>query len=126
MNQRPYKYSHFQKNEIENIVMDLITTGIIRPSSSPYANPALLVKKKDGSWRFCVDYQGLNKSTVPNRYSIHIVDELLDELKGSTIFSKIDLKSGYYQIRMNEDDIPKTASRRRHPEDGIPDPSGTL
>ena len=105
VNQRSYNYSHFQKNKIVKIVEDLITTDIIRPSSSPYASPTLLVKKKDSSWHFCVDYRGLHKFTVTNWYPISVVDEL----HGSTIFSKIDLKSGYHQICMNEDNIPKTA-----------------
>ena len=105
VNQRSYKYSHFHKNKIEKIVKDLVTTDIIRPSSNPYASPMLLVTKKDSCWHFCIDYRGLYKSTVPNWYPISFVDEV----HGSTVFSKIDLKSKYHQIRMNEDNIPRTA-----------------
>jgi Reverse transcriptase (RNA-dependent DNA polymerase) len=111
VNLRPYRYSHFQKLELDKVIEELLSNKIIQPSTNPYASPALLVKKKDGSWRLCMDYRQLNAVTIKNKYPIPIINDLLDELNGARIFSKIDLRAGYHQIRMRAEDVQKTAFR---------------
>lgn len=92
-------------------VKEILSAGVIQPSIKPYSSPVFLVKKKDGSWRFCVDYHALNDINVRNKYPILIVDELLDELYGAKHFSKLDLRSRYHHIRVRSEDVPKTAFR---------------
>ncbi|GJS25942.1 putative reverse transcriptase domain-containing protein [Tanacetum coccineum] len=105
---------HRPNVELAEQLQELTDKGFIRPSSSPWGALVLFVKKKDGSFRMCIDYRELNKLTVKNRYPLPRIDDLFDQLQGSSIYSKIDLRSGYHQLRVREEDIPKTAFRTRY------------
>ncbi|GJT82017.1 putative reverse transcriptase domain-containing protein [Tanacetum coccineum] len=110
----PYRLAPSEMNELSNQLEELQEKGFIRPSSSPWGAPVLFVKKKDGAMRMCIDYRELNKLTIKNRYPLPRIDDLFDQLQGACCFSKIDLRSGYHQLRVHEDDIPKTAFRTRY------------
>ncbi|GJY81364.1 putative reverse transcriptase domain-containing protein, partial [Tanacetum coccineum] len=103
-----------EMEELSTQLQELSDKGFIRPSSLPWGAPVLFVKKKDGSFRMCIGYRELNKLTVKSRYPLPRIDDLFDQLQGSSVYSKIDLRSGYYQLRVRDEDIPKTAFRTRY------------
>ena len=107
----PYMHPKRFKDEIEKEIKELLAMGHIRPNTSPFASSIVLVLKKDGTLRMCIDYRALNKKTIKNRYPIPRIDELMDELHGAVFFTKIDLRSGYNQISIKEQDIEKTSFR---------------
>ncbi|GJY71678.1 putative reverse transcriptase domain-containing protein [Tanacetum coccineum] len=102
------------EDELSDQLQELSNKGFIRPSSSPWGDPFLFVKKKNGSFQMCTDYRELNKLTVKNRYLLPRIDDLFNQLQGSSVYSKIDLRSGYYQLQVREEDIPKTAFRTQY------------
>ncbi|GJZ41824.1 putative reverse transcriptase domain-containing protein [Tanacetum coccineum] len=110
----PYRLAPSEMQELSNQLQELTDRGFIRPSTSPWGAPVLFVKKKDRSFRMCIDYRELNKLTIKNRYPLPRIDDLFDQLQGSNIYSKIDLRSSYHQLRVRDEDIPKTAFRTRY------------
>nr|GEZ20230.1 hypothetical protein [Tanacetum cinerariifolium] len=110
----PYRLAPSKMQELSNQLQKLADRGFIRPSTSPWGALVVFVKKKDGSFRMCIDYRELNKLTVKNRYPLPRIDDLLDQLQGSSVYLKIDLRSSYHQLRVRDEDIPKTAFRTRY------------
>src|SRR3954469_21221526 len=110
----PYRMSASELAELKKQLEEFLEKKFIRPSVSPWGAPILLVKKKEGSMRLCVDYRQLNKVTIKNRYPFPRIDDLMDQLVEACVFSKTDLRSGCHQIRVKEDDIQKTAFRTRY------------
>ena len=110
----PYRMAPLELKELKIQLQELLDKGFIRPSVSPWGAPVLFVKKKDGSTRLYIDYRELNKVTVRNKYPLPRIDDLFDQLQGACVFSKIDLRSGYHQLRVRSEDVPKTAFRTRY------------
>ena len=110
----PYRMAPVEMRELKAQLEEFLSKGFIRPSISPWEAPVLFVKKKDGSLRLCIDYRQLNRATIRNQYLLPRIDELFDQLQGSRVYSKIDLRSGYHQLRVQESDVPMTAFRTRY------------
>ena len=110
----PYRMSPQGLDELKKQLKDLTEKGYIQPSVSPFGAPVLFVPKKDGGVRMCVDYRALNRVIVHNRYPLPRIEDLLDRLQGAKLFTKIDLRSGYHQIRVHPSDVHKTAFRTRY------------
>ena len=110
----PYRMALAELKELKAQLEEMLESGFIRPSTSPWGAPVLFVKKKDGTLRLCIDYRELNKVTVKNKYPIPRIDDLFDQLQGSSIYSKIDLRTGYHQLRIRPTDVEKTAFRTRY------------
>jgi hypothetical protein len=109
----PYRMSTPELQELKMQLKELLDLGLIRPSVSPWGAPVIFIWKKDGSWRLCIDYHQLNKETIKNQYLLPRIDDLFDQMKGVMVFSKIDLRSGYHQLWIKEEDIPKTTFKMR-------------
>jgi hypothetical protein len=114
ISKRPYRMSSDQLLELKKHIKELLENGFIRPSSSPWGAPVIFVEKKDGTQRMCVDYRSLNDVTIKNKYPLPRIDDLFDQMRGAKVFSKIDLRSGYHQMRIRLSDIPKTAFTTRY------------
>ena len=110
----PYRMAPVELKELKLQLQELLDKGFIRPSTSPWGAPVLFVKKKDGSMRLCIDYRELNRVTVKNKYPLPRIDDLFDQLQGAQVFSKIDLRSGYHQLKIKPEDVPKSAFRTRY------------
>jgi hypothetical protein len=112
--QSPYRMAPMELVELKVQLQELLDKGFIRPNNSPWGAPILFVKKKDGTLRLCIDYRQLNKVTMKKKYPLLRIDDLFNQLKGARVFSKIDLRSGYHQLRIEEQDILNTAFRTHY------------
>ena len=110
----PYKMAPLELKELKVQMEELVSKGFVRQSTSPWVAPVLFVKKKDGSLRLCIDYRELNKVTIRNQYPLPRIDDLFDQLQGARVFSKIDLRSGYHQLKIRSEDVHKTAFKTRY------------
>jgi hypothetical protein len=108
-----YRMSTPELQELKMQLKELLDLGLIRPSVSPWGTLVIFIRKKDGSWRLCIDYHQLNKATIKNQYPLPRIDDMFDQMKGATVFSKIDMQSWYHQLWIKEDDIPKTTFKMR-------------
>jgi hypothetical protein len=114
ISKRPYRMPVNELVGLKKQIAKLKSMGFIHPSSSPWGAPMLFVEKKDGTQRMCVDYRSLNEVTIKNKYPLPRIEDLFDQMKGASVFSKIDLRSGYHQLKIRESDIPKTAFRTQY------------
>jgi hypothetical protein len=114
ISKRPYRMPVNELVELEKQIAELQSKGFIRPSSSPWGAPMLFVEKKDGTQQMCMDYRSLNEVTIKNKYPLLRIEDLFDQMMGASVFSKIDLRLGYHQLKIQESDIPKTAFRTRY------------
>jgi hypothetical protein len=110
----PYRMGVDELEDLKKQIKELLDKGFIRPSSSPWVAPVIFVDKRDGTQRMCVDYRSLNEVNIKNKYPLPRIDDLLDQLRGACVFSKIDLCSGYHQLKIQNSDIPKTAFTTRY------------
>ena len=111
ISQPPYRMAPMELAELKRQLQELLDKKFIRVSTSPWGAPILFVKKKDGSFRMCIDYRKLNQVTIKNKYPLPRIDDLFDQLRGATVFSKIDLRSGYYQLKIKDEDVMEMVFR---------------
>ena len=114
ISKEPYRMAPLELKELKVQMEELLNKGFVRPSTSPWGAPVLFVKKKDGSLRLCIDYRELNKEMIRNQYMLPRIDDLFDQLQGARVFSKIDMRLGYHQLKIRSEDVPKTAFRTRY------------
>ena len=112
--QKPYRMNPKELDELKRQLEDMLQKGLIRPSASPWGSPVIFVDKRDGTTRLCVDYRKLNDVTIKNKYPLPKIEDLFDQMNGARVFSKIDLRTGYHQLKVRETDIPKTTFITRY------------